>query len=267
MITPSPGTRPKVGLYPTMPQRAAGTRTEARVSVAMAPRLMPVATAMADPPLEPPGLRVLSQGLRLCGVVTPSANSCVWVLPVMMAPAVLSARMLLASLVSTRSTSTGELAVLGMPATASRSLTAIGDAAQWAAAAAGTDIGVDRRGRQQQILLWRHIDKGVQLRLPPPNCIQRLLHDGDGRQGAGGNSVCRLGERQRLARKRLAPRPWVRQVGQRAAPDARQGAHRRHKGRAPFQLHRVGVNLRHCGAKTCPHRAQTCSIRHDLDPL
>ena len=38
---------------------------------------MPVATATAEPPLEPPGMRVGSWGLRLCGLVTPRANS--WV--------------------------------------------------------------------------------------------------------------------------------------------------------------------------------------------
>ena len=38
---------------------------------------IPVATAMALPPLDPPGIRVGSCGLRACGLVTPSANSCV----------------------------------------------------------------------------------------------------------------------------------------------------------------------------------------------
>ena len=38
---------------------------------------MPVATAIAQPPLDPPGIRVGSCGLRACGLVTPSANSCV----------------------------------------------------------------------------------------------------------------------------------------------------------------------------------------------
>ncbi len=48
---------------------------------------MPVATAMAEPPLEPPGMRVGSWGLRLWGVVTPSANSWVVALPSTTAPA------------------------------------------------------------------------------------------------------------------------------------------------------------------------------------
>ena len=46
-----------------------------------------MATAIAQPPLEPPGIRVGSCGLRACGLVTPSANSCVEVLPRITAPA------------------------------------------------------------------------------------------------------------------------------------------------------------------------------------
>jgi hypothetical protein len=45
------------------------------VSVRRDPKLIPVATVMADPPLEPPGMRAGSCGFRLCGLVTPSANS------------------------------------------------------------------------------------------------------------------------------------------------------------------------------------------------
>ncbi len=48
---------------------------------------MPVATAIAEPPLEPPGMRVGSWGLRLCGLVTPSANSWVVTLARTIAPA------------------------------------------------------------------------------------------------------------------------------------------------------------------------------------
>ena len=38
-----------------MPHRLLGVRMEPPVSVPVAPRHMPVATAMAEPPLEPPG--------------------------------------------------------------------------------------------------------------------------------------------------------------------------------------------------------------------
>ena len=67
--------------------RAAGTRIDARVSVPSDARPMPVASAIAEPPLDPPGNRVGSCGLRACGLVTPSANSCVDVLPRITAPA------------------------------------------------------------------------------------------------------------------------------------------------------------------------------------
>src|SRR6266568_8434944 len=77
---------PILGLRPTTPQKAAGTRIDARVSVASEPSPMPVDTAMAEPPLEPPGIRARSWGLRLWGVVTPSANSWVETLAMMTAP-------------------------------------------------------------------------------------------------------------------------------------------------------------------------------------
>ena len=84
---PLVATVPYVGLRPTTPDSAAGTRIDARVSVPSEPRPMPVATAIAEPPLEPPGMRAGSCGLRACGLVTPMANSCVDVLPRITAPA------------------------------------------------------------------------------------------------------------------------------------------------------------------------------------
>ena len=74
-------------MNPTTPDSAAGTRIDARVSVPSEARPMPVLTAMADPPLDPPGMRDWSWGLRLCGVVTPRANSWVDTLASTMAPA------------------------------------------------------------------------------------------------------------------------------------------------------------------------------------
>ena len=87
LTIPPVGTAPWVALIPTTPERAAGTRMLARVSVPREARAMPVATEIADPPLEPPGMRVGSWGLRLCGVVTPRANSWVLALPTITAPA------------------------------------------------------------------------------------------------------------------------------------------------------------------------------------
>ena len=56
--TPVHGMRPRVGLRPTMPLRAAGTRPEPAVSVPRARSTRPSATATADPELEPPEIRV-----------------------------------------------------------------------------------------------------------------------------------------------------------------------------------------------------------------
>src|SRR5260370_18786616 len=62
--TPSQEMRPQVGFIPLMPQREAGMRMAPPVSVPMLPKQRPAATAAADPPLEPPGMRAVSQGLR-----------------------------------------------------------------------------------------------------------------------------------------------------------------------------------------------------------
>ena len=75
-----------------MPQQAAGILIEPPVSVPTVASAMPVATLTADPPLEPPGDRVGSSGLRTgpnaeSPLVVPSANSCRFVLPTKTAPA------------------------------------------------------------------------------------------------------------------------------------------------------------------------------------
>ena len=67
-------------------------RIEPPVSVPSASAAAPVASATAEPPLEPPGTRFGSHGLRhggKCGLtlVMPHANSCVSVLPTTIAPA------------------------------------------------------------------------------------------------------------------------------------------------------------------------------------
>src|SRR5438093_6864412 len=58
------GTRPKVGLRPTSPQKLAGMRIEPAPSEPSANGASPAATAAAPPPVDPPGVRVRSQGLR-----------------------------------------------------------------------------------------------------------------------------------------------------------------------------------------------------------
>src|SRR6266511_4246763 len=86
------GVRPRVGLSPNSPQHDAGMRIEPPPSFACAIGTMPAATAAAEPPLEPPGVRVRSHGFRvgpkLWGSVygvMPSSGKLV--LPKMTAPA------------------------------------------------------------------------------------------------------------------------------------------------------------------------------------
>ncbi len=57
-------TRPRDGFSPTIPQQAAGIRTEPPPSEPWAIGTMPLATAAAAPPLEPPAVRRRSQGVR-----------------------------------------------------------------------------------------------------------------------------------------------------------------------------------------------------------
>src|SRR5471030_2208974 len=83
---------PGVGRIPTMPQNAAGMRTEQPKSVPCASGSMPLATAAAEPPDEPDGLSAGFHGLRVTPntslkVLAPAANSGVLVLPSTMAPA------------------------------------------------------------------------------------------------------------------------------------------------------------------------------------
>src|SRR5687768_6219311 len=56
------------------------------VSEPIAPRQAPTATAAAEPPELPPGMRLEFHGLRAGGLIVPAANSCVVVLPRITAP-------------------------------------------------------------------------------------------------------------------------------------------------------------------------------------
>ena len=81
---------------PTVPVKAAGWRIEPPVSVAVAPRHRPAATAAAEPPEEPPGVRGAASPARRQGLTTgpkaevsleePMANSSRLSLPSMTAP-------------------------------------------------------------------------------------------------------------------------------------------------------------------------------------
>jgi hypothetical protein len=59
------GLRARVGLRPKIPQQEAGMRIDPPPSLACAMGTMPAATAAAEPPLEPPGVCVRRQGLRV----------------------------------------------------------------------------------------------------------------------------------------------------------------------------------------------------------
>ena len=65
MRIPDRGMSPKLGLKPTIPQKAAGRMTEPLVCEPMAAGTMPAATAAAEPLDDPPGVRVESCGFRV----------------------------------------------------------------------------------------------------------------------------------------------------------------------------------------------------------
>src|SRR4030095_9743341 len=86
-----------VGWTPPVPGRAGGGGSGPPVSVAVAPSAMRAATDAAEPPEEPPGTRRLLSPLRRHGLPTPPkcevrllepmANSSMFTLPSMTAPA------------------------------------------------------------------------------------------------------------------------------------------------------------------------------------
>ena len=61
----SRGTRPKLCFKPTTPQKEEGILMDPPPSLPMATAHRPAATAAADPPLEPPGVRVWSTGFAV----------------------------------------------------------------------------------------------------------------------------------------------------------------------------------------------------------
>ena len=121
--------RPWVGFMPTRPLNEAGMRVEPPPSLAVAMGTIPRATAAAEPPLEPPGVRSRFQGLR----VTPQAlvlvywivpNSGAAVLPTKIAPAARSRdRWMESSVAGGPPLYRSEPWIVGMPAQSSRSFT------------------------------------------------------------------------------------------------------------------------------------------------
>src|SRR5207253_6370755 len=86
------GTRPRDVFSPTSPHAAAGSRIDPPPSLADPPLARPAATAAADPPLDPPGDRRVSHGLRVTPQASDSvhgqiASSGMVVLPMTIAPA------------------------------------------------------------------------------------------------------------------------------------------------------------------------------------
>ena len=59
------GTRPREAFSPTRPQNDAGMRVDPPPSDDMDSGTMPAATAAAEPPDEPPGVRARFHGLRV----------------------------------------------------------------------------------------------------------------------------------------------------------------------------------------------------------
>ena len=64
-----------VGRIPATPQILDGMRTDPTLSVPTVSRICPLATAAAEPPEDPPGMRSLDHGFLVGGVVPPKAYS------------------------------------------------------------------------------------------------------------------------------------------------------------------------------------------------
>ncbi len=110
------GMRPKVDLRPNRPQNPAGMRIEPPPSLALARGTRPPATAAAEPPDEPPGVRSSFQGLRvvpcslvLVQLIPPNSDAVVW--PASTAPAARSRSTWVESNPAVRSLNTREASV------------------------------------------------------------------------------------------------------------------------------------------------------------
>ncbi len=122
-MMPSRLESPIVGRNPNRSSLAAGLRMDPQVSVPIPAAAKLAATAAPVPPLDPPGLRRRSYGLRVCPpseltVVMPYASSCRFVLPRMMAPAPRSCFTWKASVWVSKPCSATDPPVVGMSAVA-----------------------------------------------------------------------------------------------------------------------------------------------------
>src|SRR6476661_2418161 len=124
-------TRPREGLRPNRLQHDAGMRIEPPPSLPCATGARPPATAAAAPPLEPPGVRDVSQGLRQSpfnadSVMPIDPNSGVFVLPRITKPASRIRRTTAASVFGTCSANARQENVVRRFAVSFRSLIEIG---------------------------------------------------------------------------------------------------------------------------------------------
>ena len=122
------GTLPKLGFKPNAPVKLAGMRIDPPPSLAVTRGRTSPASAAAEPPLEPPGVRAGSQGDRVTPkrrflVTAMCPNSGVFVLPTTMAPAPLRRSTWIESSVATRSRKRRDPCEVTSPAASSRSLT------------------------------------------------------------------------------------------------------------------------------------------------
>src|SRR5262249_7090392 len=126
-----------VGLRPTIPHIAAGCRMDPPVSDPSAAGTTRAATAAAEPPLDPPGVRSSAHGFRTgpnaeFSFEDPIANSSQFVFPITTAPAVSRRSMTVASYGGTNRSRIFEDAVVRTPRVQMLSLIAIGTPASGA---------------------------------------------------------------------------------------------------------------------------------------
>src|SRR5689334_10668532 len=118
---PVASSTPYVGLKQVTPQIAAGSRPDPTASVSTVPKHIPVASATADPPDEPPATRLAFHGLTtgpksLSSDVVPDPNRCMFVFPTSTAPASRRRSTRTAFLVGTRDANFANPAVVRIPA-------------------------------------------------------------------------------------------------------------------------------------------------------
>src|SRR3954470_10526066 len=121
---------------PTTPHNPAGCRIDPPVSVPIASGAIPAATAAAEPPLDPPGERSTSHGLRVTwyaefSVDPPIANSSKFVRPSNTASAARNFAITVASYGGRKFSSIREAHVVVMPRSHKISFTAKGSPANF----------------------------------------------------------------------------------------------------------------------------------------